>query len=451
MRYRNSIYPALTIYSAVLVAIGLIWDGLSRVMSGLYRIITMPDLLITDYMEIAGPGAAFVNAGLVSLISLFLLVITRTPSSGFSFVEIGLMSGFAFFGKNIVNILPIIAGGYLYSLFRKEPFSKYVSASMRATALAPAVTFFALHSTFACIPLGIAVGLLIGFIMPSLAAYTYKLQNGMNLYNMGFACGMVAILLVPLLISRGEDITTPLHWATIYNRPISILLSVFCLGLIAGGFFRKGKPAWAVWAGYRRLLHTSGRDPSDYFRMFGASVMLVNMGINGLIGIAYILLINGQFNGPTIGGILTIIGCSAFGKHARNILPIMTGVVLGGMVMEWSISDPALQIAGLFCTTLAPIAGYFGMPYGILAGFLHSSVVLTTGMTLEGMNLYNNGFSGGLVAIVLYPTIMAIARHRRPALEQHAEYLDMSEGSKPITLTPEYLMEKRQEELEKTH
>ena len=32
------------------------------------------------------------------------------------------------------------------------------------------------------------------------------------------------------------------------------------------------------------------------------------------------------------------------------------------------------------------------------------------------MNLYNNGFSGGLIAIVLYPTITAIARHRRHKL-----------------------------------
>lgn len=449
MRYRRSIYPALTIYSAGLIVIGVIWDGLSRVLSGLYRIITMPDLLITDYIEIAGPGAAFVNAGLVSLISLVLLTMTRTPPSGFSFVEIGLMSGFAFFGKNIVNIFPIIAGGFLYSVFRREPFSQYVSASMRATALAPAVTFFALHTTHAGIPFGIGVGLLIGFILPSLSAYTYKLQNGMNLYNMGFACGLVALLIVPLVLSTGEDITTPLHWATAYNRPIGVLLLIFSLGLTAGGFFLAGRPAWAVWAGYRRLLRTSGRDPSDYLRMFGGSVMTVNIGVNGLIATAYILLIGGQLNGPTVGGILTIMGCSAFGKHARNILPIMLGVVLGGMVMEWSISDPALQIAGLFCTTLAPIAGYFGIHYGVLAGFLHSSVVLTTGRTLMGMNLYNNGFSGGLVAIVLYPTIMAIARHRRPVLKQHTEYLDMSEGSKPIVLTPEYLSEKKQEELEK--
>ena len=32
------------------------------------------------------------------------------------------------------------------------------------------------------------------------------------------------------------------------------------------------------------------------------------------------------------------------------------------------------------------------------------------------MNLYNNGFSGGLVAIVLYPILTSLVKRRRPVL-----------------------------------
>jgi hypothetical protein len=167
--------------------------------------------------------------------------------------------------------------------------------------------------------------------------------------------------------------------------------------------------------------------------MFGHAPTLINMGINGLIGMAFILSIGGDLNGPTIGGILTIIGFSAFGKHAGNILPVMAGVALGGAVMHWSLADPAVQLACLFCTTLAPISGYFGWPYGVLAGFFHSSVVLYTGFPVAGMNLYNNGFSGGLVAIVLYPTILAIARRRKPVL-QDEDYLEPLEHDEPINV-----------------
>ena len=64
--------------------------------------------------------------------------------------------------------------------------------------------------------------------------------------------------------------------------------------------------------------------------------------------------------------------------------------------------------------------------------FLHSSVVLYTGSPVAGMNLYNNGFSGGLVAIVLYPAIIAIARRRKPVL-QDEDYFEQLEHDEPIT------------------
>lgn len=109
----------------------------------------------------------------------------------------------------------------------------------------------------------------------------------------------------------------------------------------------------------------------------------------------------------------------------------MAGVFLGGLVMHWSLSDSAVQLACLFCTTLAPISGYFGWPFGVLAGFLHSSVVLYTGTPVAGMNLYNNGFSGGLVAIVLYPVIIAVVRHRKPTLVDQ-DYFDPLEHDEPV-------------------
>lgn len=108
-----------------------------------------------------------------------------------------------------------------------------------------------------------------------------------------------------------------------------------------------------------------------------------------------------------MGAILTIMGFSAAGKHARNLLPIMAGVLLGGLVMQWNPTDPGAQIAALFGTTLAPVAGVFGWPAGVLTGFLHGSVVLRTGGFVGGVNLYNNGFSGGLIATLLFPILSA--------------------------------------------
>ena len=288
-----------------------------------------------------------------------------------------------------------------------------------------------LGSIHASLPLGLLTGVAIGFLLPSLSSYTYKIQNGMNLYNMGFACGLLAMMIVPVLTAFGDSPDSVLYWASEYNRGFVAVLGLLCLALILAGLFATNVPPAAVWAGYRSLLATTGRAPSDFLRMFGAGPVLINIGVNGILGTAYVLLVGGQLNGPTVGGIFTIMGFSAFGKHVRNIVPVMFGVFLGAYGMHYTPDTPSLQLAGLFGTTLAPISGYFGWPYGILAGFIHSCLVLETGGPVAGLNLYNNGFSGGLIAIVLYPTITAIARHRRPAL-QDEDYYDQFEESEPI-------------------
>lgn len=52
---------------------------------------------------------------------------------------------------------------------------------------------------------------------------------------------------------------------------------------------------------------------------------------------------------------------------------------------------------------------------GLLAGFLHSSVALNVGIVYGGMNLYNNGFAGGIVAIFMVPVIHSIRDRRARA------------------------------------
>nr|WP_243142216.1 MULTISPECIES: DUF1576 domain-containing protein [unclassified Pseudoflavonifractor] len=434
IRYKKT-YGILLIYAAALLLLGLLSGDIRELLPGLWTIIINEDTLITDYIQLAGLGPAFVNAAIVTYISIAILYFAKDPPNGYTIVDIGLMSGFALFGKNFVNIWPIILGTWLYARLKREPFSKYAGVALLSTALAPVVSFVGLGGHWASLPAAVLVGVSIGFILPPLSGYTFRIQNGMNLYNMGFACGLVAMLLVPVMNSLGKVPEKVHFWATGYNLFFTCILTLLCVVLIAAGLLFGNRPVWAAWAGYRRLLQTSGRAPEDYLRMFGAAPVLINTGVNGLIATAYILLTGGDLNGPTLGGILTIMGFSAFGKHARNILPIMAGVLLGGLVMGGQVNTPSLQLAGLFCTTLAPISGYFGWPVGLLAGFLHASVVLHAGIPVAGMNLYNNGFSGGLIAIVLFPVITAVFRRRRPVL-QDEDYFEVFEHDEPVTPPP---------------
>ena len=427
-RYAKLFIP-MSLLSLGMVILGFLIDPPMVVIQGLKTIFFSSSLLITDYMALAGVGAALANSGLVCLFSLAILYYSKDPVNGFTLVTLGLMAGFSLFGKNLLNSFPIFLGTFLFSKLKQEPFSRYASVSLLATALSPMVSFVAFHDEHPMPILGLILGLLIGFVMPSLAAYTFRIQNGMNLYNAGFACGVLGMVLAPVLSSLGHAPEPELYWFTGYNLYFDIALSVFCLSLILYGTIRGKKEAWHR---YLHLLRTSGRLPSDYLRTYGTPAVCINMGINGLLCGAYILLVGGDLNGPTLGGIFTVMGFSAYGKHAANIAPVIAGVAIGNIFNNVPLDNPSMQIAGLFGTTLAPISGVFGWPFGLLAGFLHSAVVLYCGGPLGGVNLYNNGFSGGIIAIVLYPILTALLFHRKPNL-QDEEFYDIFEEDSPLT------------------
>ncbi len=61
---------------------------------------------------------------------------------------------------------------------------------------------------------------------------------------------------------------------------------------------------------------------------------------------------------------------------------------------------------------IAPVAGVYGTFWGIVAGWLHLAVVQSIGTVHGGLNLYNNGFSAGIVAVFLLPIMNTIKEHR---------------------------------------
>jgi hypothetical protein len=155
----------------------------------------------------------------------------------------------------------------------------------------------------------------------------------------------------------------------------------------------------------RSLVREAGMLPSDFIESHGAGTALINMGLVGLVGWGYILLAGGVFNGPTVGGVMTMVGFAAFGKHVLNVLPVMAGVYLGSWVLVWEPGQAGPLLAALFATTLAPLSGRFGPLLGVLAGLIHLTMVMRTGPWHAGLNLYNNGLAGGLTATLIVSVI----------------------------------------------
>ena len=59
-RYKKMI-PGTILASILLMLLGVLLDDPADILPGLYRIVTMQDLLITDYVYIAGVGATLIN------------------------------------------------------------------------------------------------------------------------------------------------------------------------------------------------------------------------------------------------------------------------------------------------------------------------------------------------------------------------------------------------------
>ena len=408
-------YLILSLIPLYFIVAGFALNTPEEIRMGLLTIVREPDILITDYIQVGGIGAAFVNASLLMLLSIWLCYFLGKNEDGHTITAACLMFGFSLFGKNIMNIWAILAGTWLYARYHRTHMSRYIYVALYGTSLSPVITqlLYVLHLPYALrIIIAISIGVFIGFILPPIATHVHYAHLGYSLYNVGFAAGIIATVLVSLL--KAFDVLTysRLIWSSGNNQLLTGILAVLFGSMIGIGL--AGHPLDTL-KKYGQILGTTGIGGTDYLRDMGGQTVMFNMGVNGMAATLAVLLVKGELNGPTIGGIFTIVGFSATGKHVRNIIPVMAGCGLASLTGFWEVNSPSALLALLFCTTLAPVAGEFGIIAGIIAGFLHAAVAMQIGVLYAGMNLYNNGFAGGVIAIFMVPVMQAVRDRRAKA------------------------------------
>ena len=411
---KNKCFLILSLLPAYFIVAGLFMQPIDEIFRGIVEIIREPDFLITDYFVIGGVGAAFINAGVLTLICIGIMYALDMNFDGHTITSTCLMFGFSLFGKNLLNIWMILLGVFLYAKYHKTTVKRYLYVGFYGTSLSPIVSQV-MHIVNLPLPLRFllcaATGIIIGFVLPPLSTHVHYSHKGYSLYNVGFAGGIIATVIVSVLKSFGVTIESRLIWFTGQNHTFIILLSILFGAMILYGIVTDPMAL----EDYRSILRSYGLGGTDYYESEGGAAVMINMGVNGLASMLFVVMVGADLNGPTIGGIFTVVGFSATGKHLRNILPVMAGVLIASEAKSWNITDPSAILALLLSTTLAPIAGEFGIIAGVIAGFLHSSVALNVGIVYGGMNLYNNGFAGGLVAMFLVPVIQSIRDRRARA------------------------------------
>jgi len=181
-----------------------------------------------------------------------------------------------------------------------------------------------------------------------------------------------------------------------------ISIALFCCGLFAGG-------AKKNLGEFRKFFRHSGRLITDFYFLYKNSVY-INMGILCAFATTLTLLMGADLSGIAVAGIFTIVGFGSLGKHMKNISPVMLGALVSAWLNRWPFTTATNVAAILFSTDLAPLAGQFGWIWGIVAGFLHVSVAMNVSEICGGLNLYNNGFAAGFIAMLLLPIITISGR-----------------------------------------
>jgi len=413
-------YALMLFVNLTFIAVAFILDDPVTIYNGFINIISSRSILITDYIAIGGIGAAFVNVAIVGLSSLCMLVMSRIRPSGATIMALWLTAGFAFFGKNVFNMIPLTIGVWLFAKYKKEPFSNYTLASLLVATLSPVVSemsFFGAISLPVELIFGILIGFIVGFIFPPISSHMVRAHSGYDLYSMGFAGGLIATIVATTAHSMGHEVIPATYISSGNNFPISIMLYSFSAVMIICGLLTgdEGRLRDNIKTGFKDFLKFhkhSGRLITDFFFLYKNSIY-INMGLLCAFATTVVLLLKAELAGIVIAGIFTMVGFASFGKHILNVTPVMIGAFLSAYLNIWPLTTPTNIAAILFSTALAPIAGQFGWIWGIFAGFLHVSVAMFVGEINGGLNLYNNGFAAGLVAMFLVPVITVSERMRK--------------------------------------
>lgn len=407
-RIKKIEFISILLISGIIIGFsGYVFHERENVLAGILKIITSPAILITDFLVIGGIGAAFLNALLIFLFNFTLSRVLKIEITGLLIASFFTVFGFSFFGKNILNILPFYLGGILYSIFEHIDFKEIFVTISFTSALAPFVSevAFRVDTTDTSYINAIALGIIIGFIATPLSKKMASFHEGFNLYNLGFTGGILGAVITSILKLYNFPITPQRIISTEFDLALKIICTSIFLSLIVIGFFIND----SSFKGYTELLKDSGLK-SDFIKKYGFGLTFINMGIMGFVATGFTLLIGETLNGPLLAGILTVVGFSAYGKHFKNTIPVLLGVFLAG----WGSSTNGFTIAlsALFGTSLAPITGVYGAIWGVIAGWLHLAVVQSIGSVHGGLNLYNNGFSAGIVASFLLPIMDMIKDHK---------------------------------------
>lgn len=406
----------------------------------LWRILSSPCKLVTDYFALGGLGSTLFNTAICGLFANLIIYVSKVRMNATTWAGYMLIVAHGFYGLNFLNMWPPFIGVLLYCIIMRKKISENIHIAFFATALAPFVSEMlfrysvgdfdpaVIQINWIGIVIAIICGIAVGFIVLPLLPGTTAMHRGYNLYKAGLAIGMLGIFVYAFMYNTlgiAVPAAIPIHNPEYYALPYAyrgfmnlFFLVLFALTFIVGLFLNH----WRI-RNYGKLIKCTGYG-TDFVEKFGMPLCMINIAIYGIVIIAYLNLVfiipeifpqlpaGVGFTGPTVGVVFAALTFACDGQHPRNVFPIVIGYVLlfalvlcicllAGLDIPWTLSTQAYINGLAFATGLCPIAGKYGPRYGIVAGFLSGTICTVTAEMHGGFVLYNGGFTAGLSALIL--------------------------------------------------
>lgn len=399
----------LPILALIMIILAFIFNTPKEIFVGYKNILLSSSILTTDYIAIGTLGGALVNAASILILNLVILRLLNLKMSGLIYAALYMILGFSFFGKNILNSLPIYIGIYLYAFLNKIPVKNLVISLLFSSGISPLVSYLIFGFDLAyyiSIPLGIGAGIVAGLMVPAISSHTIKFHQGYNLFNVGFSLGIISLAFNGVLRAfnlRASEISI---LSNDHNLFLYLFVAILALVLLIAGIILNPKSFKMIPDLYKR----SGRLVSDYIRDYGVSIVMINQASLLTFEILICLIFKIELNGAIFGTILAVSGFAGAGLHLKNTSFVMLGAILMCLITKTNITSTSIIIGILFSAGVAPIAGRYGIVAGIIAGMLHIAILPLCRSFQGGYDLYNNGFCAGFVACILIAIIEAFKK-----------------------------------------
>ena len=391
----------------------------SGMLSGFLQILSQPCKVTTNYFSVGGFSATFLNMGLVALIMVVLFHVTKTKVNNVSTLAFFLTLGLCSLGINVLNMWFTMLGVVISNFIKKEKFYANVNAMLFSTGVAPIISDLLVRYPHAetigfnllGVVLAVAVGIIVGIIVSAGLPHSPNVHKGFNLYSAALPVGMSMFFLNGMLYKvMGVELPGAIGDMAVVSVPIANIFCIilFALCVVMALAMGAGKDYWTLLKNRSQVNNVSGT--------LGNGVLLMNVGVYGLFILAYYNLIGAPFNGVTFGLIFCMLCTCNSGSRPTNVWPIMLGYVVASTVTGWissllggnfalAVNAQAIVIGLCYANGLSPICDKYGWHYGFLAAMIHYTIVTLVPGIHGGFCLYNGGFTGIFVCIILIPVL----------------------------------------------